>query len=235
MIAGMIAPIEQRLRAFGEPLAAPSPDPAGLEICRAELPAWWSDRNNILLCPPQARIPTIREHPGAEPPSNALVVMQEGSILENLFLWGDAAIVSIGKGASLRNGTIGCGGPAVVIIGNNVSAGHPDIQARNGGLVSIAGDGLWSAGVRAFSDDMHAIRDVNTGKRLNAFGGRVIVGAHVWIGYEALLLPGARIEHGSIVGARSVVKTHIPAHASCAGNPARVVKTGVEWRLEDAP
>ncbi|WP_114393558.1 CatB-related O-acetyltransferase [Oleisolibacter albus] len=54
--------------------------------------------------------------------------------------------------------------------------------------------------------------------------GDTVVGNDVWIGYEALVMPGVRIGDGSIVAARSVVTADVPPYAVVAGNPARVVK-----------
>ena len=52
-------------------------------------------------------------------------------------------------------------------------------------------------------------------------GRPVHVGADVWIGGGAILLPGVRVGDGAIVGAGSVVSRDVPAGATVAGNPAR--------------
>lgn len=55
-------------------------------------------------------------------------------------------------------------------------------------------------------------------------GGKpVTIGADVWIGGGAILLPGVRVGNGAIVGAGSIVTRHIPAGATVAGNPARLL------------
>jgi virginiamycin A acetyltransferase len=54
--------------------------------------------------------------------------------------------------------------------------------------------------------------------------GDTVIGPDVWVGHEALLLPGVRIGAGSVVGARAVVSSTIPPYAIVAGNPARVVR-----------
>lgn len=55
--------------------------------------------------------------------------------------------------------------------------------------------------------------------------GDTVIGPDVWIGHEALILPGARIGAGAIVAARAVVSGDVPPFAVVAGNPARVVRT----------
>lgn len=54
--------------------------------------------------------------------------------------------------------------------------------------------------------------------------GDTEVGHDVWIGAEALVLPGTRIGSGAIIGARSVVGGHVPPYAIAVGNPARVLR-----------
>ncbi|WP_270937560.1 CatB-related O-acetyltransferase [Falsiroseomonas oryzae] len=54
--------------------------------------------------------------------------------------------------------------------------------------------------------------------------GDTVVGHDVWIGMEALVMPGVRIGHGAVVAARAVVTQDVPDYAVVAGNPARVVR-----------
>jgi virginiamycin A acetyltransferase len=54
--------------------------------------------------------------------------------------------------------------------------------------------------------------------------GDTLVGHDVWIGMEALVMPGVRIGHGAVIGAGSVVTRDVPDYAVVAGNPARVVR-----------
>lgn len=53
------------------------------------------------------------------------------------------------------------------------------------------------------------------------FGRPVGIGANVWIGGGALILPGVTIGDDAIVGAGSVVSRNVPAGATVMGNPAR--------------
>jgi virginiamycin A acetyltransferase len=46
----------------------------------------------------------------------------------------------------------------------------------------------------------------------------------VWLGYDALLMPGVKVGDGAIVAARSVVTKDVPPYAIVGGNPAKVVK-----------
>ena len=51
-----------------------------------------------------------------------------------------------------------------------------------------------------------------------------LIGHDVWLGYGALVCPGARIGHGVIVGAGAVVRGRVPDYAVVTGNPARVLR-----------
>lgn len=54
--------------------------------------------------------------------------------------------------------------------------------------------------------------------------GDTVVENDVWIGYEAVIMPGIRIGNGAIVATKSVVTRDVPDYAIVAGNPAQVVK-----------
>lgn len=54
--------------------------------------------------------------------------------------------------------------------------------------------------------------------------GDTVIGNDVWIGMEAIIMPGVSIGDGAIVAAKSVVTHDVPAYAIAAGNAAKVVK-----------
>jgi acetyltransferase-like isoleucine patch superfamily enzyme len=49
------------------------------------------------------------------------------------------------------------------------------------------------------------------------------IGENSWIGARAVLLGGARVGEGAIIGAAAVVDFQVPPYAIVAGNPARIV------------
>jgi virginiamycin A acetyltransferase len=54
--------------------------------------------------------------------------------------------------------------------------------------------------------------------------GDTIIGNDVWIGREAVIMPGVRIGDGAIIGSHAVVAKTVPAYAVAVGNPARIAK-----------
>lgn len=53
-------------------------------------------------------------------------------------------------------------------------------------------------------------------------GKPVHIGANVWIGGGAIILPGITIGDDAVVGAGSIVTRDVPAGAKVVGNPARI-------------
>lgn len=60
--------------------------------------------------------------------------------------------------------------------------------------------------------------------------GRITIEDGAMIGLGTILLPGAHVMQGSIVGAGSVVTGVIPPNSVAAGVPARVIRTREEYR-----
>ena len=54
--------------------------------------------------------------------------------------------------------------------------------------------------------------------------GDTVIGNDVWIGQNAVILPGVHIGDGAIIGANSVVGSDVAPYAIVAGNPARQIK-----------
>ncbi len=76
------------------------------------------------------------------------------------------------------------------------------------------------------------------------YKGDTVIGNDVWIGQNAVILPGVHIGDGAIVGADSVVGSDIPPYTVVVGNPARAIRRRfddelvsllLEWKWWDKP
>lgn len=205
-------------------------------VIRKDVPGWFSANGNMLFAPANAKTPVIEHHDGRPYSTDALIVLGINAAVARMVIWGTGATVAMASGTNLPNGSVYCGDGSLIYIGKDTYASvFAELNARNNGLIHVEGDGLWSAGVRLLTDDMHAIRDVETGARINAFGGRVLVHKHVWLGLEVLLLGGADVGQDSVVGTRSVVTGVLPSNTVSVGVPARPVRQGITWSRDDDP
>jgi maltose O-acetyltransferase len=61
-------------------------------------------------------------------------------------------------------------------------------------------------------------------RRREEYGKPIDIGADVWVGGAALILPGVRIGSRAVIGAGSVVTRDVPDGVFAAGNPCRVIR-----------
>jgi maltose O-acetyltransferase len=61
-------------------------------------------------------------------------------------------------------------------------------------------------------------------RRREEYGQPIDIGADVWVGGGALILPGVRIGSRTVIGAGSVVTRDVPDGVLAAGNPCRVIR-----------
>ena len=61
---------------------------------------------------------------------------------------------------------------------------------------------------------------------LNAYqpAGDTVIGHDVWIGAEAMIMPGIRIGNGAVIGSRALVTRDVEPYAIVGGNPARTIR-----------
>ncbi len=52
----------------------------------------------------------------------------------------------------------------------------------------------------------------------------VVINENVWVGFEAVILPGVTIGRGAIIGCKTIVTDNVPAYAVVVGNPGRVIR-----------
>lgn len=54
--------------------------------------------------------------------------------------------------------------------------------------------------------------------------GDTVIGNDVWIGSEAIIMPGITVGHGAVIGTRALVTRDIAPYTIVGGNPARPIR-----------
>ena len=112
---------------------------------------------------------------------------------------------------------------AELTLGNNIYFNmNTSLFCRN--KISIGDNTAISQNVVIRDSDVHHIK----GKENNA---PISIGNHCWIGTNVIILKGVTIGDNSVIGAGSVVTHDIPPNCLAAGNPAKVIKEGIEWNV----
>lgn len=131
--------------------------------------------------------------------------------ITNPLKWAIKKGMRVGNGVTLasRGGTSFGSEPYLITLGDYVRiSGNATFLTHDGGI--------------------HAIRDLPEYKYVVKFGA-ISVGAHSFIGYGAIIMPGVKIGERCIIGAGAVVTKDIPDHSVAVGVPARVISTTEEY------
>lgn len=148
---------------------------------------------------------------------------------------GDNALVYLAKNCHHYNMHIAVSDGGVVYCGRNTYI-NPDyrmsIQAYEKQNVIIGNDTLFSFDIQICTSDAHKIYDYS-GERIN-LPESVLIGDHVWVGQNSIILKGTVIGSGAIVGAHSTVAggMRVYSNSIVAGNPARIIKENIFFTKE---
>ena len=91
------------------------------------------------------------------------------------------------------------------------------VQGVNG--IDIGDDTIFAPGVKIISAN-HSRRDLAIAEDATP----IVIGKHVWIGANAVILPGIQVGDGAVIGAGSIVTKNVAKGAVVAGNPARLIR-----------
>ena len=87
--------------------------------------------------------------------------------------------------------------------------------------VRIGDFSFFGPGVQIYTP-MHPLNAAQ--RRHSEYGKPVEIGADVWVGGGAIILPGVRIGSRAVIGAGSIVTRDVPEGVLAVGNPCRVVR-----------
>lgn len=110
-------------------------------------------------------------------------------------------------------------------IGDSTYVGeHNNIRAA-GGTVKIGNDCLISQNVQIIAANHSVAPGVPIAQQpWSEKNNFVEIGNDVWIGCGAIILPGVKIGHGSIIAAGCIVTKSVPDRVVVAGIPGRIIK-----------
>ena len=95
--------------------------------------------------------------------------------------------------------------------------------------LEIGHDCMFANDIDVRTGDSHSIIDLENNERFN-HAESTFIGNRVWVASHCIILKGVHIADESVVAAGSVVTKKFPqGNVIIAGNPAKVVKTGITW------
>lgn len=163
---------------------------------------------------------------------NNVLYVADGArqIRSSINFLGDSSVAYIGS--STRNATITADiyHESVLYIGRELSTnGVLKLSLSERKSIIIGDDCMFSYGIFLRTSDPHLLYSTSDYTRINP-SQSVIVGDHVWISQNVLMLKGASIGSGSVIGANSILSKAYPSNVAVAGAPARVVREDIFWK-----
>jgi len=134
-----------------------------------------------------------------------------------------ALLERAGKNLRLAQG-VRINNPGLVSVGDHCYLGDGvQLYAWNERIV-IGSNVLVAAGVRMITRK-HGFADVDRPMADQGYNNApIFVENDVWIGFQAVILPGVTIGQGSIVGAGAVVTRDVEPYSIIGGVPARLIR-----------
>lgn len=144
----------------------------------------------------------------------------------------DNATVRIGS----NDGSVGAFGVSIRIgqdcavdIGRNVSVTQNCfMSAAEGASIEVGDDCMIASNNEIRADDSHPIFDVTTGVRINP-SQSIVIGEHVWLAKNAVVMGGVTVGQGTVIGYNSIVTKNVPNNCIAVGSPAKVTRQNVAW------
>ena len=163
---------------------------------------------------------------------NNRVIVADDSKLNNcefVFKGNDNTVI-IGSRCSISRSSFWISGNGNKIeIGDGTTVGNDcQFAALEGTTLKVGNDCMFSHNIRLRTSDSHSIVD-SKGNRIN-YSKNIVVGNHVWVGLESLILKGSVIADNSVVAARATVNKQFE-QSGCiiAGAPAKQIKEDINW------
>ena len=158
----------------------------------------------MLICSPTATVSALADLEDSERGSR--LVIGDGAVIDSFvrikFAGGRGDVV-IGPGSIVNSGTVIYSGHGVTLGANVLIAANCTLAPAN----------------HRFDDRDRPIRD----QGFRPGRGGIVIEDDVWIGCNCVLLDGAVLRRGCVIGAASLVRGEVAAWTVAAGNPLRIL------------
>ena len=198
------------------------------------------NKNNNIFIKDNEKLVPIKKYKGINfniSGENNTVILHKGLIAKDVTITvkNDNCKIEIEKSPWFDNVNINCvnGNGQQIFIGENTSFAPFDkckITVDDSNEVRIGKDCMFSDNVDLWATDGHAILDNDSKICINKQKSPLTIGNHCWIGEYSKITKNALIPNDCIVGMSSVVtKKFETTNCIIAGNPAKIVKTNINW------
>ncbi len=136
----------------------------------------------------------------------------------------DRASFVVGKNGRITVGSYTILNGTIIICNDSVSVGSHCLIAW-GSVITDTWANFETAGIekrrgilrRAAGDAARRLLPIGVARP-------VVLEDNVWVGFDAVVLPGVRIGRGAIIGSKTIIAEDVSPYAIVAGNPARTIR-----------
>ena len=147
--------------------------------------------------------------------------------------------IVIGEGFRFFGGNIISQNGGKITIGENVKFGFNCIVGA-ANSITIGNYTIFADNITIMDNNNHPVNPLDrailyrTDRKSEYRGWKysdsrpIVIGNNVWCGTNARINKGVTIGDGAVIAANTVVVKDVPANSICAGNPGKIVKTGID-------
>jgi acetyltransferase-like isoleucine patch superfamily enzyme len=163
--------------------------------------------------------------------SNNILYCAEGKLVLDgcdITFEGDDSVIFLSESRHAYKLNISVYHDSVIYFGrNNYINGTLHMIASERQHIIVGDEGLFSFDCWFRTADPHLIYDIESHSRIN-MSKSILIGDHVWLGQNVLILKGSRIGSGSIIAAGAIVTgKKLASNCVYGGNPAGLIRSGV--------
>ena len=124
-------------------------------------------------------------------------------------------------------------GNGFLSIGRNTGIRGVDCFIKDG-FVKIGKNCMFAYDIKIRNNDYHQVLDNESGSIINK-PHNITIGNHVWVCQNSSIIKTVEIGDDSIIAFGAVVTKGCPSNSIIAGNPAKIVKSNINWTNNPLP